>query len=59
MDVSHLPNDRRVEISLNLIDESINSNYQGIDDNPEDRMEIDTETTRFQQLGNDLISLNL
>jgi transposase len=26
MDVSHLPNDRRVEILINLIDESINNN---------------------------------
>jgi hypothetical protein len=59
MDVSHLPNDRRVEILLNLIDESINDNYQGIDDNPEDQMEINIETARSQQLGNDLISLNL
>jgi hypothetical protein len=59
MDDSPLPNASPVEILLNLIDESINNNYQGSGDNPEDQMEIDTEITPSQQLTDDLISLNL
>jgi hypothetical protein len=59
MDDSPLSNASLVEIILNLIDESINNNYQGSGDNLEDQMEMDTEITPSQQLADDLISLNL